>query len=673
MAKLGILSGYDLLHHYPFRYLDFSKITKINQVKVGEETTVIGRVKEIKKSSVRPGLKLLKIGIFDETGYIFAVWFNQDYIAQKLKVETWVALSGRVEKKYGLLQMQNPFYDQIEDEFMERGGTNTASIVPVHPATAEISSSRMRRLIRNFFNQVDPLSEYLPADLLAQYDLKGIDFALKEIHFPKENSTLQKAKKRLLFDEMLLLQLALLIKKGHLKDDPQGVAHRVPSGFLNEFSSKLPFELTSDQLCAIAEIRRDMEDSTSMNRLLQGEVGSGKTIVALAALSMSVKGKRQGALMAPTEVLAKQHFKKASPVLEAMNFSSGLLTGSTPKKEREALLSGVKEGRVDIVFGTHALIQEGVDFKKLGLIVVDEQHRFGVEQRLALKEKGDQPDVLIMTATPIPRSLSLTLYGDLDISTIKERPKGNDLATHVKTYIVSERQRFKAYEKISQEVKKGRQAYVICPLIEESDKLALKSVTEEVKKLENEIFSEFRVGVIHGKMKSQEKDSIMTKFQNGNIDILISTTVIEVGIDVPNATIILIEDADRFGLSQLHQLRGRIGRGSEKSYCILFSKLDTDEAKARMRAIRDISDGFSLAEQDLIIRGQGEIFGHRQSGRSDLKLIRLPQDFELLKKARAEAESILKDDSTLISPKNLALLEVLTHKYQSGLFLNLTG
>ncbi|MDI6799179.1 MAG: ATP-dependent DNA helicase RecG [Actinomycetota bacterium] len=663
LMKLGINRAFDLLHHYPARYLDFSKIQKIDQLRVGEEVTVIGRIKEINKSSPRLNLKILKVGIFDETGYIFAIWFNQDYIAKRLKKEDTIAISGKVASKFGVLQIQNPYYDIIEDDFLSHNPINTAAIIPVHSASMEISPARIRRLVSNLLNALGKIDDYLPSKLRKRFALCGLDFAIKEIHFPSSAESIEKARARLLFDELFLLQLGLIFRKNRLQAASKGIVHKIDEDLLHDFFENLPFTLTGDQLKAIEEIKADMARPTAMNRLLQGEVGSGKTMVALATLMVAVKNGYQGAMMAPTEVLAKQHHKNLSTILSGLGIKSDCLTGSLSSNEKTALKEEISSGVTDIVFGTHALIQEDVSFAALGAIVVDEQHRFGVEQRLALKGKGSHPDVLIMTATPIPRSLSLTLYGDLDVSSIRERPKGRAVSSCVETYVVSERQRERAYKKIIEEIKKGSQAYIICPLIEESDKLALKSVKDEVEKLKKDIFSAYRVGVIHGRLKPQEKDGVMEEFKKGQIDILISTTVIEVGIDVPNATVILIEDADRFGLSQLHQLRGRIGRGKEKSFCILFAKLDTDESRARMKAIKELTDGFTLAEQDLIIRGQGEIFGTRQSGLPDLKLASLPKDYELLKMVRSEAARLIKEDPALTESENERILEAMKLRF----------
>ena len=643
--RLGIETLRDLLCHFPHRYLDFAEIRKISEVKVGEEVTVVGTVKDIKKRMGRSGIRVLSIGIFDGTGYVYGTWFNQSYIAKRLKEGTRVAYSGKIIYRFGLMQIQNPLFDVVEDDNFK--SVNTGRIIPIYPATQDLSPALIRRVIRNVLAEFIDILDYMPVETRRKLGLPNLLFSLQEIHFPLSKSNLKKAKNRLLFDELFLMQLGLALKKKRFEESMVGIKHVVKENKLDQFFKLLPFKLTTDQNNVIKEIYEDMANSRPMSRLLQGEVGSGKTVVALAALLTTVSCGYQGAIMAPTEVLANQHFLKMKEILDKLGVKSVSLTGSIPAKKREELQEGICNGDTDIIIGTHALIQEGVEFNNLGLVVVDEQHRFGVEQRMKLKEKGVYPDVLIMTATPIPRTLSLTLYGDLDISIIKERPGGRDLSEYVETYVCNNRHRKRAYEKIRSEVKKGRQAYIICPLIEESDKLEAKAVKDEVIYLRKEVFPDLRVGVIHGKLKSKDKDQIMREFRENKVDILISTTVVEVGIDIPNASVMLIENADRFGLSQLHQLRGRIGRGEHKSYCILFADLATEESKARMKAIKEIKDGFKLAEADLEIRGEGQLFGTRQSGLPDLKLAKLTRDIDVLLMARKEAFAIIEADPEL--------------------------
>ncbi|HDP69904.1 MAG TPA: ATP-dependent DNA helicase RecG [Actinobacteria bacterium] len=671
--RLGIDTFENLLYHFPHRYLNFAEIKKISQIKEGEEVTVFGKVVDIKKYKGQKGTRVLSVGIFDDTGYLYGTWFNQDYVVKKLREGMQVAFSGKVTYKYGLIQIQNPLYDILNEPDSSVGedgwqkGVHTGRIIPIHPATQDLSPTLIRKVIKNLLDKFINISDYMPIEMRKKLKIPSLCFSLKEIHFPSTKNTLNLARKRLLFDELFLMQLALAFKKKRFEQSATGIKHIIRKEEIASFLNLLPFKLTKDQIRAIEEICKDMVSPLPMNRLLQGEVGSGKTIVALAALFASVKSGYQGAIMAPTEVLANQHFCKIKEILDKLKMVSVNLTGSLTSKRKKELQDEIKKGNIDVVVGTHALIQEGVEFNNLGLVVVDEQHRFGVEQRVRLKEKGVCPDFLIMTATPIPRTLSLTLYGDLDVSVIKERPGGRDLSDYVETFVCDNRHRKRAYEKIRDEIKNGRQAYVVCPLIEESDKLEAKAVMDEVVRLKKEIFPDFAVEVIHGKIKTANKEEIMKDFRAGKIDILISTTVIEVGIDVPNASVMLIENADRFGLSQLHQLRGRIGRGEHKSYCILFADLSTDESRARMKAIKNIQDGFKLAEADLQIRGEGQLFGTRQSGLPDLMLAKLTRDIDVLIQAREEAFAIIEKDPELALSIHKPLMRAVKRKFSKNL------
>lgn len=660
LGKLKVETIGDLLYHFPFRYLDTSVLKSIAELKEGEEATVIGVVKDIRKFKSKRGTRVLNIGVFDETAYIYGVWFNQDYIAENLKKGTHVAFSGKIAYRFGQLQIENPFYDVIDEETdVNEDTVHTNRIIPFHPATQNLSASRLRRIIKHLVDTKTRLPDPLPTSLRIKFGYPSKTHCLKEIHFPTSMKFCKKVRERLVFEELFLIQVGLALRKVRFKQKAKGIRHKLDNILLQEFYSSLPFNLTDDQRWVISEIQKDMASSKPMNRLLQGEVGSGKTIVALATLLTTVENGFQGAIMAPTEVLAEQHFRKISAFLNILNIDVALLKGSLKPKEKIEIQERIVRGEVNIVVGTHTLIQESVAFKKLGAVVIDEQHRFGVAQRINLKEKGFFPDVLVMTATPIPRTLALTLYGDLDVSVMKELPLGREIGQHIKTSVCDCNHRDWAYKKIREQVKEGRQAYIVCPLIEESDKLEVKAVEEETQRLKNEIFPDLKVGLIHGKLKSAEKEKVMHEFQEGLIDILISTTVIEVGIDVPNASVMLIENADRFGLAQLHQLRGRIGRGAHKSFCILFADPNTDEGRARMEAIQAVSDGFKLAEADLEIRGEGQIFGTKQSGLPDLKLARLARDFEILLSAREEAFCVVEGDAFLSSPRHkLLLLEV---------------
>jgi len=668
LKQLKVETVGDLLYHFPFRYLDTSALKKISEVREGEDATVIGIVRAVRKFRSKRGVRVLNIGIYDGTAYLYGVWFNQDYIAENLEEGKKVAFSGKVEYRFGQLQIEKPFYDIIDDETdVAHDTVHTNRIIPFHPATQNLSASRLRRIIKHLVDTETEFPEPLPVSIRDEFNYLSKSLALREIHFPSSMKLYKKARMRLVFEELFLIQVGLAIRKANFQRQTKGIQHKISNLLLDEFCSSLPFELTADQKKVVAEIQDDMAGPKPMNRLLQGEVGSGKTIVALMTILTTVENGFQGAIMAPTEVLAEQHFRKIMGFLKDLKVSVALLKGSLTPKEKAQVQEQIGRGEVDIVVGTHTLVQETVAFKNLGAVVIDEQHRFGVRQRVNLKEKGVYPDVLIMTATPIPRTLALTLYGDLDVSVIRELPLGRKISEHITTYIRDRNHRDWAYRKIRSEIEKGRQAYVVCPLIEESDKLQVKAVAEETERLKNGIFPDLRVGLIHGKLKPAEKEEVMQSFQNGLIDILISTTVIEVGIDVPNASVMLIEDAERFGLAQLHQLRGRIGRGRHKSYCILFADPNTEEGRARMNAIKEVTDGFKLAEVDLEIRGEGQIFGTRQSGLPDLKLARLTRDLEILLSARKEAFRIVEHDIRLKSAQNRLLLLEIKERFGSRL------
>lgn len=661
--KLKINTVEDLIFHFPHRYLDRRKVLAIREVKVGEEVTVVGTVKETGKKQVKKNLSLIYVTLFDETGYITGVWFNQDYLVNILKEGVKVALSGKVAFRYGRLQMENPFFDILDEE--EVRGLNTGRIVPIHRATAKLSPARLRRLVREVLSYAD-VFEVLPADILSKYKFFSRKRSLLAMHFPETEGELKRARERLAYEELFFLELGLALKKRRAKRKKKWQKYVVEGNLLRSFFSSLPFELTEEQKKVVKEVVEDLKSPYPMNRLLQGEVGSGKTIVAVVAMLIACQSGYQATLMAPTEVLAWQHYEKVRNYLGDLPVKVVILTGSISNKEKDEIRKEIKEGEVDIVIGTHSLVREEVSFKSLALAVIDEQHRFGVWQRVKLREKGMSTDVLVMTATPIPRTLSLTLYGDLDVSAIKSLPPGRSRENTV-TVVLDKKHRNWAYKKIREEVKKGHQAYVICPLIEESDKLRVRAVIQEAKRLKESVFPDLRVEILHGKRKHQEKEEVMKKFALGKLDILISTTVVEVGIDVSNATVMLIEDADRFGLSQLHQLRGRIGRGKFKSYCILFGDPTTDEGRKRLEVFSKISDGFKLAEEDLKIRGEGEIFGTRQSGLTDLRIAELTRDFPVLLKARKDAFDFVEKNSDLSSPDTYFIFIELKRRFEKDL------
>lgn len=670
LQKLDVNTAWDLLTHYPYRYLNLSTVMAIGQAREGLETTFIGEVKDVEKRKSRQGLTIVTVVIFDGSGYLQGVWFNQDYLVKTFKAGLKVAFSGKPKWRFGCWQITTPAYDILDKESSE--AVNTGRLVPVYKATAKLSSVRLRRLINTALKQFLPLPETLPESIRAKYKLLPFNEALQQIHFPDSKEQYKAARLRLIFDEFFILELGLAMKKKYYQLQQQGIAHQLNEEKIQAFIKSLPFTLTKDQQQAVADIKNDLQQKQPMHRLLLGEVGSGKTVVALIAMVMVASSGYQTALMAPTEILAEQHFlnlKKLLPKsLAAKRFA--LLTSSLTDKQKEEAYKRIKAGEVSIVVGTHALIQEKVNFKKLGLVIIDEQHRFGVQQRLALRFKGREPDVLVMTATPIPRSLSLTLYGDLDVSELRERPGGRGLKEMVTTKLISEEQRYKAYELIKKEIKAGGQAYIICPLVDESDKLALKSVTQEAAFLTKEVFADFKVGFLHGKLKTQEKEEIMVAFRQGKLDILIATTVIEVGVDVPNATVMLIEHADRFGLAQLHQLRGRVGRGAKRSWCLLFNGSQNNAAKKRLQAFVNSEDGFSLAEIDLQLRGEGQLFGERQTGLPDLKLAQLTKHFKVLTIARREAFKLVEQNQ---HKNNQVLMFMLRQKFKGQLNWLMSG
>ncbi len=685
-SKFAIKSIQDLLQHYPRRHLDFTDSKPIKEAREGDELTIIG---EIRKANTPPQMRGRKIphkyALYDGTSHIWLTFFNQPWRAKDLRVGTRIAAKGKVSVYRGSRQMNSPMVDIL------REAGDAMTIVPVYPAFGDISSQKLRGWIKSALAQY-PLEDPLPQALLDRNGLIQRTRALSDYHFPKEMSHKWVARKRLVFDELFVLQIGLAFRKHRIEAETLGIAHNTGPGLADQFLEALPFKPTRAQARSIEEIRSDMGRTTPMHRLLQGEVGSGKTVVALHAALLAVQGGYQAAVMAPTEVLANQHFLTLSALLEPLGMASGktppkveqmdlfdepadegpavadfdnsgqivLLTGSVGAAKRREALKRIADGSAGIVVGTHALIQEGVDFANLGMVVVDEQHRFGVRQRVALRDKtsGDSaPDVLIMTATPIPRTLAFTLYGDLEVSILDELPKGRK---PVKTQIVSESERQKAYDLVRAEVQAGRQAYVITPLVDESDKLDVKSAEAEAKRLATDVFPDLRVGMMHGRMKAVAKEKVMSEFRRGEVDVLISTTVVEVGVDVPNATVMLIEDADRFGLSQLHQLRGRIGRGKHASTCLLLSSVvDNEEADPvtveRLKVVASSNDGFVLAEKDLELRGTGSVLGGRQSGYSDLKLTHLMRDLAVLQAARKEAFSLIDEDPQLLRHPKLKL------------------
>ena len=647
LQKLGISTIEDLLTHYPREYKDRSEILKIADLPMEETSTFLAQVKEEGQNSRHGRLVYTRMKVYDETGSVGVLWYNQPYMKNSLKIGEWYLFSGKLQKKYGRTEILSPEVERIGENFA--GGR----IIPVYPASEGISQKMLRNLMEDALSRMSGgMREELPLWLRKKYKLAERNFAIENIHFPKTEQGFYDARRRLVFEELFLLQAALYQLKHTLEDSGEGILLKKKKA-LQEGENMLPFALTGAQKRVLQEIEKDMTSGKTMNRLVQGDVGSGKTAVAIVTAYWAIQNGYQAAIMAPTEVLANQHFASFQRIFEPAGIKVVLLTGSLKAKEKREALEMVKNGEAQMIVGTHAVIQKGVEYHKLGLAITDEQHRFGVRQRSTLADKGQNVHTLVMTATPIPRTLALILYGDLDISIIDELPPGRQ---KIDTSAVDSRYHQRIYTFIQKHVKEGRQAYVICPMIEENEKLEVQNVLDYTEELIREL-PDCRVACVHGKMKAKEKQGIMDDFAAGKIDVLVSTTVIEVGINVPNATIMLIENAERFGLAQLHQLRGRVGRGSEKSYCILVSDTKTKIAKERMKTMTESEDGFVISEKDLKLRGPGEFFGIRQHGLPELKIADLYQDMPILKEAQTAAAELLEKDRFLEAEEHLLLKE----------------
>ncbi|MFH0940710.1 MAG: ATP-dependent DNA helicase RecG [Candidatus Omnitrophota bacterium] len=661
LADAGIRSVEDAFYYFPRRYQDRTHFTSIAQLEIGAMATVKAEVLSVnaRRSFRKGGFNIFEVSAGDETSCIFAVWFNQPYLRNYFKLGKKVILYGKVELYKDRVQLSNP-----EFEFIEEGdeGAESGKIIPVYPLPKGFSQRGIRKMIASILDKhLTSVAEILPFDIRCRHNLGNIAKSLRNIHFPESEDARLAAYQRLSFEEFFIYQIPLILRKLKRKEK-KGIAFKINEELLGRFIQSLPFVLTRSQVEVLSQIKADMQAPRPMQRLLQGDVGSGKTIVATIAALVAVSNASQAAFMAPTEILANQHYVNLRSQISNFNkdLKIGLLTGSLKDKERQKILKDVKDGRIDIVVGTHALIQEGVVFKKLGLIIMDEQHKFGVSQRALLPQKGVNPDVLIMTATPIPRTLSMTLFGDLDISTIRELPQGRK---KIQTLLYELERRHDAYEFLRSHVKAGRQAYIIYPLIEESPTLMLASAKRMYKEFSQDIFKELKVGLVHGKLKKEEQDRVMAKFRDGALDILVATTILEVGIDVPNATVMLIEHAERFGLSQLHQMRGRIGRGTFESYCLLVAEPKTEQAQSRVGVLQSCSDGFQIAEEDLRLRGPGEFFGERQHGLTELKIADPLKQFHLLKSSREEAMKLLNDDPKLEKRQNAQIKKQLYRRF----------
>ena len=713
LAKLGIKTVKDLLWHFPARYEDYSKVVPISEIEPGQKVNVQGEILKMSTRMIFPKrMSITNALIGDETGAVKVVWFNQSFIANSLKEGTLVSLAGKANLDKHGLYLSSPTYEKIQDiEFKNYNLTHTGGLIPIYPETEGVTSKYLRFLIKPILKDFQ-IPDPLPEEVIKKHNLPSLSEAIGKIHYPTSNQEADMAKERLAFDDLLLFQLKALLERRKL-NQLKSVKIKFNQELVQNFISRLPFELTKDQKIAAWEIFKDLEKTYPMNRLMEGDVGSGKTVVALMGAIGVAKAGFQSIFMAPTEVLANQHFTTIKSLIfnfqfpisteiprlkhdepypsnEIPNQKSqiriGLLTGSEAKLDnkkitKSELKNKISNGGVDIIIGTHAVIQKDVHFKNLALVVIDEQHRFGVSQRSALVKNNESklvPHLLSMTATPIPRTLALTIYGDLDISIIKEKPKNRQ---KIITKVVSPLQRKVAHKFIRDEVNSGRQVFVICPRIELADPnkeikgkngqskmnimwAEVKAVEDEYKKLSEEVFPDLKVAMLHGKMKPKEKNEIMDKFKDKKYGILVSTSVIEVGVDIPNATIMMIENSERFGLAQLHQFRGRVGRGENQSYCLLFSSTPDKNINQRLKALVECDDGFELAEKDMTIRGPGEFFGVKQSGLPDLAMASLA-NIELIKKARLEARLLLKEDSTLANypllKQRLESFQRLTH------------
>jgi ATP-dependent DNA helicase RecG len=661
LKKLGINTVEDLLFYFPKDYENRSDILKIEDLKVGEKQTfrgyIAGSPREIKTSKVI----ITKVPVKDGTGAVELVWYNQPYIKNNFKIGEEYIINGKLQFKYGQLIVENPVLEKSEDFKL-----NTGRIVPIYGLTEGLTQNAIRKIMFNALHDyVQEVEEFFDEEFLSEKGLMDIKNALININFPQNEAYLEQAKYRFKYQELFLLQMALFLMKRSVKGKKGIKFERVE---LKPFLMGLPFKLTSAQIKVLKEIIADMNSHKVMNRLVQGDVGSGKTVVAACSMYIAAKNGYQVAMMAPTEILAKQHYHTLKELFRNTDIKIGLLSGSISPSNKKEVLEKIKNGDYDIVVGTHALIEDNVIFNNLGFCITDEQHRFGVRQRALLTQKGENPDVLVMTATPIPRTLALILYGDLDISIIDQLPPGRK---KVKTYVISSSVRKKAYEFAMKEVKKGRQVYVVCPLIEESDKINAMSAEIVYREIYEDAFKEAKVGLLHGKMTDSDKEKVMEEFVNGKIDILVSTTVIEVGVNVPNATVMIVENAERFGLAQLHQLRGRVGRSEFQSYCILISYSNSDIAKKRLGVLAQTSDGFKIAEKDLEIRGPGEFLGLRQHGLPEFKIANIFEDIDVLKRVQKDVEELLEKDPKLENyPKLRSILLNQFYQKLEGIILN---
>lgn len=650
--KLGIFSVRDLIEYYPRAYEDHTNKITVSECESGSvaciEATMITPVKE---HFVRRGMTLYKCDFTDGNTVIHVTIFNNKYLAAALKLYENYILYGKIEKNLTSAKMASPEIEKAK---------GSAAVRPIYHATGRLNSKAIEKVVKTALENLDKFSETLPAEIRLKYKLVSLDFALRQIHFPKDSESLEKARDRLIFEELLTLQLGLLKLKGRRRVKTDII---IKKDYTGEFINLLPFKPTGAQLRAIKECCADMASGYPMNRLLQGDVGSGKTAVAAGIIYTAVKNGYQCALMAPTEILATQHAETLYNMLGGAGIRTQLLTGSTPKKEKRRIKEALLDGETDLIIGTHALIQNDVEFKNLGLVITDEQHRFGVNQRANLAMKGSEAHTLVMSATPIPRTLALMIYGDLDISVLDELPPGRQT---VRTDVVDSRYHKRIYAFIKKQIDAGNQAYIVCPLVEEGESENMISAEKYAEELSENDFKGINIGLLHGKMKAAQKENVMRAFADGDIKLLVATTVIEVGVDVPAATVMVIENAERFGLSQLHQLRGRVGRGKAQSYCILISDSKSETAVQRLKTMKKYSDGFKIADMDLKLRGPGDFFGNRQHGLPKLKIADMLENMEILRKCRECADEILAEDYNLDMPKYKTLAGNISEMFRNS-------
>ncbi len=647
LQKLGIYTINDLIEYFPRDYDDRSNVCNIKDVNINEINTVKGKVITKPETTRIKHLSITKIRIDDGTGFLEILWFNQPYLKNSIKYKSNYIFTGKVVEKYGRIQMEAPDYEIIDEKELLSNGR----IVPIYASTYKFPQKLFREVINQTLNNVkEQIEEFLPNEILKQNNLCSRKFAIENIHFPEDNNSFFMARYRLVFEELFLLQIKLLQIKGILEHKKCNII--IKDININPILNILPFNLTDAQNSVLKDIINDLNQNKAMNRLIQGDVGSGKTVIAQILAYITVTNGYQAAIMAPTDVLASQHFESFKKIFDKLNIKCVFLSGNQKAKEKRENYALIQSGEAKIIIGTHAIIQDKVIFKNLGTVIIDEQHRFGVKQREILSKKGQNPHTLVMTATPIPRTLALILYSDLDISIIDKLPPGRQ---KIDTIYVNSTYYPRIYNFIKKNADEKKQSYIICPMIEENEKTELKAVLSYTEKLKNEIFTNYSVECIHGKMKNTEKQNIMDKFYKGEIDILISTTVIEVGINVSNATIMIIENAERFGISQLHQLRGRVGRGSEKSYCVLVSDSKNNQSKQRLQTMVKYSDGFILSEKDLELRGTGDFFGTKQHGVPDMKIANLYKDIQILKQVQKVSMQLYKKDPLLLNDENKLL------------------